>query len=851
MLISIFLIFFASGFCGLSYEIVWTRYLASIFGGAQTAFSSVLANFIFGLAAGSLSFSQIAKRMNPLRLYSICEAGIGLWALVFPIFIRGVDYLIQNRVDFFSTIKFSFFAIFFPCFLMGGTLPILSSLSTRIKFVAFLYGANTGGAVLGTLISGLLLIEMLGLDTLSRVLGVVNILLSLISLLLSFIYKKETEEGTAADNRKNVLSPLIFTFVAGFATFGYQIIFSRFFQIVLGSSVYAITLILIVFIAFISIGSFIWGKYLSRYNQFTIFGLFQGISAFFIIFDLYIINRIPYYFVLISSSIERAEHTFPIYLLSIFLFLSVFVCIPAFCSGISFPSCISIFGGKDLEKGTGYIFSLNSLGNIVGALLTAFVIIPLYGFRNSLIIISTSNIVISSSSLFKRIRYFSFIPIIFFFVFTGLAPAIENSLFVLGAHRLSPAPPSVLKNFENFKESFKDKKILFFENDENISCAVYTSPAYDGRVIQKTLTVNGKPDASSFGDMKTQILLGNIGCFFLDKFGNALVVGLGSGITLSNILSFPFRSVDVVEISRCVVKASDYFSEFNNNSLKDTRVSLYLEDAQTFVRRTKKKYDIVVSEPSNPWLRGVGNLFSIEFFNDVYPLISDDGVFVQWFHTYEMDDKTFDVVISSISKVFKNLLIFEPQGGDIIIIASKKSLMNKLENIFPAFYYPNVRRNLEHISFLTPFTLAFLRQVELNTDTQEGELNSKFHPLLEFRAARASWRKTRAQLNFTDEFLKLFTEKFGYYESDITQSAIFFADPKSSFLDRFCSTYTLGLTTGTPLDANFHKYVLNCVLAYGGPDVNKFYQKRDFRTLLSYIVENKDFFMAVWRSPKI
>src|SRR5262249_34001133 len=146
-----------------------------------------------------------------------------------------------------------------------------------------------------------------------------------------------------------------------------------------------------------------------------------------------------------------------------------------------------------------------------------------------------------------------------------------------------------------------------------------------------SLTVNGKVDASSTYDMPTQTLLGQLPMMFHPQAQDVLVIGLGSGVTAGTVLTHPVRQVDAVELSPAVADAVRLFKPFNHDVLNHPQFHLFIEDAKTYLRIVPKMYDVVINEPSNPWVAGVGNLFSVEFFEDVTRRLKPGGLLVQWF----------------------------------------------------------------------------------------------------------------------------------------------------------------------------------------------------------------------------
>jgi spermidine synthase len=254
------------------------------------------------------------------------------------------------------------------------------------------------------------------------------------------------------------------------------------------------------------------------------------------------------------------------------------------------------------------------------------------------------------------------------------------------------------------------------------------------------LKVNGKPDASSRGDLPTQLLLAHVPLLLIPDAKQVLVVGLGSGITAGSALRYPLERLDLVEISAGVVEAANFFREHNYNVLQDARLHLHLEDAKTFLRLSPRRYDVIISEPSNPWIMGIGSLFSVEFYREAQQHLSPGGILAQWFHTYEMDNDTLRLILRTFASVFEHVTLWKTLSGDVLMLGSAAPMDLNFSRVVERFHLEQVREDLQRIKITSLPTLLSLQIASDRTVRKmagRGRLNEDHFPILEYQAPKA------------------------------------------------------------------------------------------------------------------
>ncbi|MBI3195672.1 MAG: hypothetical protein HYZ34_14575, partial [Ignavibacteriae bacterium] len=394
----------------------------------------------------------------------------------------------------------------------------------------------------------------------------------------------------------------------------------------------------------------------------------------------------------------------------------------------------------------GSVFSVNTIGTVLGSLGAGLMLIPLVGIRHTIEIALLLNlglgILISfSDSLYSPIKKHVSVGVIIILTlgYFFIAPDWSQIVTLSGVFRNindNEEPPST---YQEFLAKSQPPGIYYYKEGTTATVAVTKSITYS-HGEQKVLVINGKGDASSKGDMPTQVLLAQFPAMLHPKPETTLVIGLGSGATAGTLLSHPIKQLDCVEISPEVVEAMEFFSEVNHRPNEDPRFRLYIEDALAFLNLTRKNYDIIVSEPSNPWIAGIGNLYTIDFFEVCKQRLRPNGLMVQWFHLYEMDDETLRLVLRTFQTVFPHVSIWQSFATDVILIGSLDPLQPNFSLMHKKFEIPRVKSDLENIQMPDVATLLSMQVASEKTVKEYagyGEVNTEKLPFLEYWAPRS------------------------------------------------------------------------------------------------------------------
>ena len=685
----ILIFFFVSGVTGLIYEVVWTRLLTRVMGNTHYSIATVLTIFMAGLALGSyLGGRWIDGKKNPLFVYATLEGAIGIYCLLIPSIIDSAfplfEWVYQTQNESYSKASLCRFFIcgailLIPTALMGATLPVLSKYVSRERAcigrdVGTLYSLNTFGAVFGALSSAFLFMRIWGVLATIWFAAGLNILIAVVIFILfrsdvNTASKEELNQTKESIESSSLGSNVIFILLAfgfsGWCALTYQIAWNRILSLLLGSSIYAFSLILTTFILGLALGTMVFSHMVNKFkNPLVVFGFLQigiGVSA---IAMIPLFENIPFInrWVYQNWNMEFATIQW-----SVFLVIFCFLFVPTFFMGGQFPVVVRLVVRKlgTLGHSIGKVYASNTVGTIIGSFLAGFVLIPWIGVQNTILVavglnlfVGTIVLVFSADLTLNSKIYVLPAILVVCFLYGRSMETWDKSVISSGSYM--PYRIGDLSEAEK-----KANKILFFK--EGTHTTVTTELSVSGNIF---LRVNGKTDASLAMDMRTQLLSGYLPMFLHGDPESVLVIGQGSGITLGAVEQFPIKSVDLVEISSAVIEGSRYFDSFNHNALSDKRLKVILADGRNHVALSDRKYDVIISEPSNPWISGVGALFTDNFFKLMKKRLNPNGVACIWVHT-NMSPMSFKSVARTFSENFKQVTMWESiVGDDYLIIGS-------------------------------------------------------------------------------------------------------------------------------------------------------------------------------------
>ncbi|HSN92351.1 MAG TPA: fused MFS/spermidine synthase [Anaeromyxobacteraceae bacterium] len=765
--------FFLSGAAALLYEVVWVRLLGLVFGHTVHAVTAVLAAYMAGLALGSAAAGRLADRIaRPLRAYGIVEAAIGVLCLATPLLFRATQAVydpIQRALEPGALgsglihLALASLVLLPPTVLMGATLPILSRAVVRgprtaASRIGTLYAVNTLGAVVGTAATGFLLLPAVGLRS-TLWLGVaLDFLVAALAISLDRARRAAPAANASAASapaggegaeipwsgeaappplpRAGVAAALVGIGLSGAASMAYEVAWTRALGLVLGSTTYAFTAMLVTFLSGLALGALLASRLLGRRRaDLSAFGLLEIAIALAALSVLPAFGRLPD---LLLSILGRAGVTHQVALLAQ-LGLSFLVMIgPTLLVGATFPLVLAAVGTSLSRVGrdVGHAYGANTVGTILGSTAAGFLLVPAIGIEATVVAAGVANLAAGLAALAvapgagRRLRLAGVAAAAGFAVLVLLLPRWDPNAMTAGVPVYAA---EMVKDPRGFRASQRRREILLYREGLSSTVAVVRTPT------AISLSVNGKTDASTGQDMGTQLLLGHLGALLHPEPRRALVIGLASGVTVGAVAQHPLDAIDVAEIEPAMVEASRFFLRENRGALSDPRVRVIEGDGRHILAAAREPYDLVVSEPSNPWMAGVASLFTREFYQTARDRLAPGGIMVQWLQTYSIFGRDMQMVVRTFSEVFPHVSVWAGARGDVLLLATPATACLDLDLVERRLAAsPGLREDFERLG-LGGGRLAF-RLVLDEEDTRRyaagAPLNTDDLPLLEFSAPR-------------------------------------------------------------------------------------------------------------------
>ena len=772
-----------TGFAGLVYEVAWQKYLAVLLGSHGEATAAVLAIFLGGLSLGYALFGRISRwlversrqRSRGARLlyfYALVEAGIGLYALLFPT-LFGVFQQISLFVPhgnaglgFAFDVGLSALLIGPPTVLMGGTIPILTlalagDLEHATRVHSWVYGLNTTGAFVGALAGGFFLVPWLGLDGVVYAMGCVNLVAAAIFAQLDSHTASIELDVTAPSTAEPVAKFAAWASVsllAGFAMMALQTTFNRIGALAFGASQFTFASIVAVFVACIALGSLTVSA-IGRIPR----GLVVGSQWLLVLllFPLYLaMEDAGYWAHVIRVVFYPIDEAFYAYHLLNFeaVFLVLFV--PIGLSGALLPLLFHELRREVRELGSvaGRLYAWNTFGSLLGALFGGYLLLfwldlhHIYRIAMVALAVGASILTVLVLRPLPRfavpVRFAVLVVLIPTLGAIALLPAWSPEKLSAGLFRArNEGPLSFLGPERLFAE--RDIGEVVSYNDGPTSTVTVVDP--DGLAENRSLLVNGKSDGALLSDYPTMALTALIPALMAESHENCFVIGYGTGVTTGELASLDdTRAVTVAEISHGVIEAAHYFDNGNLGASKNPKVSIHRGDAYRALLRSREVYDVIISEPSNPWVIGVEMLYSREFLEAARERLAPGGVYAQWFHTYESDSAVVALVLRTYGSVFPHVSVWYTLGADMLLLGfNRLDRALDIEALEERFARSDFAAGFARVGIESFAQLAAHELLPLGTIhavEQPGEIHSLRHPILSDRAARAYFRGRRGSL---------------------------------------------------------------------------------------------------------
>lgn len=634
-------LFFGSGACALIYQVMWLRLLSLVFGVTVYAASTVLAGFMAGLGAGSLIAGRVAARLaRPLAAFGIAEMLVGVTAFATPFLLAeltaiwvAVYPMLPHSVAAVTVIRFlvAVLVLIVPTSLMGATLPLViksaAAREDRIgSRIGWLYAINTAGAIVGALAAGFYFIGDLGVAKSFQIAAATNLLIGIIAVSAGYAMPPQPLAEWPAPPAPALTAPpatkpqqrlVLWTFfLSGLMSLALEIIWFRMLVVFLRPSAYAFTIMLACVLSGIAIGSAMAAPLLrARRPWIRVLAVIQGLTGVAAVLSFNLLSRA-------QTAIDTAVPLFEKLGLNTYLaplvVSSLIAMLPTtLLLGLAFPIGLTLWTGDqpsaETTRRSGAFYSLNVLGAIVGSVLAGFVLLPQFGTRTSLIIVSglatLSSVTLAISGRAQHAR-------------ASMAIAVVAPLLLVIGASIAVDPFDIA-----FARFHRGEKLVWREEGAQTTVAVHDR---GGSQPMRVMFLDGNHQANdSPGTAFVHHRIGALPVMLHPNPKTALVVGLGGGATPGAVARLNV-DVDVVELSSAVVAGSEFFKNINFDLLKRPNVHLRVDDGRNFMLMSRKKYDVITADIILPRHAGAGSLYSKEYYELVRSRLADGGLVMQW-----------------------------------------------------------------------------------------------------------------------------------------------------------------------------------------------------------------------------
>ncbi len=676
-------LFVFSGMTGLIDQLCFSKYLSYIVGSTAHAVSAVLAAFMTGLALGAHLGGRASTRVKrPLVAYGLLELLVAASVALSPLAFRALTPLYTalaqvapSSLALVSALRWSLAMalVVIPTMAMGATLPLLSRAlgpdgdALRERRLASLYAANTWGGALGALAAAYLILPVLGIAGTLLASAAVSALVGALAIGFgrSGLAERETHSAAAPTSQERPRGALpapselrlltALAFASGALVFASEVVFTHLLALIIGNSAYAFGIILASFLLCLAFGASRTARVRARFGDAAL-PLGLALTALALAATIPVWERLPKVFsgtgaiweTFAAREAVRAAVAFGV------------LAIPTSLMGLTFPLLLAkVAGHREVGRRVGRLTATNTLGAVIGALITGYALLPWLGSQRGLIAIALGFVAaaIASELALPERRRRAVLAL------SGLAGLLAVCFPRWDITRLTTGSNVY------FDGAQTPDKLAFVREDAH--GGVTTVTVHDA---VHTLFTNGKFQGNDGWEMKAQRGFAHYPSLFVRRFDRALVIGLGTGTTLGTINSYPWQAIDLVEISPAIIEAArTFFAGPNRGSLDDPRLTLHLADGRNHLLVHPTRYDLISMELSSVWFAGAANLYSREFYALARQHLTDGGILQQWVQLHHIRVRDFATILATLRREFPYVALFYG-GGQGVLIASQEPL---------------------------------------------------------------------------------------------------------------------------------------------------------------------------------
>lgn len=761
-------LFLLSGATALVYQVAWSRSLSLIFGASHQAVSIVLAAFMAGLALGGFVLGRRCERFaKPLRAYGLLELGVAASAVLVPVMLLGVQSFYVALAERIGTVGWqlnafrvaiAFAVLVIPTFFMGGTLPVLvrAVVAGAGEFgarLAWLYAINTAGAVVGAALCGFVLLPHFGVRNTEMVAIAVNLAVGLTAFFVGDRWRSPAPERDGSPERPAAIAPpptalpvlsaaqslaLRFayagTFVSGLCGLALEVLWTRAIGTAMGTTTYSFTIILCVFLLGILLGSAIIGLIpLRRVPEPVLFGVVLCAVGVTTLIVSYRIPSLPQLAVEINTRMYGGAAG--IRPASTALLSAIVMLLPTTLMGIAFPLAgrAGVQLSRKFGRTVGELIGLNTVGGILGPLLSGFILVPAFGMQNSMVLVCALYLCYGlfvlaawAAARLPRPRLVIAGAALAAVAILAATPRIipRWDLHTLGAFQNNTSTGYTdADGHIDVRKRLTEAQVLYYREGRTATVSVVQTQQ------SRAFVINGRTEATDYqNDLQVEYLLGHVPVLLHPNPRSALVVCLGAGMTLGGVAAHPEpERITMVEIEPAVLGVARTFSDLNGGPLDDPRVHLVVQDGRNFLLTSPERYDVITSDPLHPWSHGASYLYTSEYYTVARRHLTSNGIMCQWMPLYELSLEDLRCIVASFCANFEYTMVWQT-NFDAILVGSPQPIRIDYGQLQRRLQRPQVARQLARIgtedamSFLAEFALndaevrAFARGGVVNTD---------------------------------------------------------------------------------------------------------------------------------------
>lgn len=690
----------ATGLAGLCAEVVLGRSLALSLGSSGSAQAITLAAFLGGLALGAVWVERrgrglVARLGHPLLAWAAAEAVIGVWLVLLPTVQQGVFAALSGLLHgsdpasaaaLLAKLLVAALLVLPLSVPMGATLPLLAAAVARLQpsgavgLISTYYAINAAGGALGAVVAGFWWIEAFGVDVPLILAGMLD--LGVAAAVVVWVRRTQASSlppageppTSAADDAAGPRSgsaapPLVLVAAAaltGFVTLSLEVVWTRLGGLLLGASVYAFALMLVVVIVGIAAGSAL----AERLRRRGVDGrrLFVGLELCAAAATLGLLLRLPALpgeLLWQRARLQPWPENYPLWLGIAGGVIALHLLPGALMLGGAFPALLSaaVRGKVGADRATAWLLGANTLGNLAGAMVGSFVLMPALGVEGALWC-GAALAAVAAALVAGRERRSALAAGVglLIVVVVGATATPDVSPLYAGLFRQRPRQPA---DVQRAVAEVGSSEVIFRYDGKDGSVTV--DRLADGNLVFR---LGGKPDGST-NDTVSQVLLGHLGGLLHPGVRDAMVIGLGTGQSAGAIAAHGEAKVLVAELLRGMEGAARLFSAHNGGVLDNPRVrTVYVDGKELLAAQPPASFDVVVSEPSNPWVVGVADLYTEEHFRRVAERLRPGGLLVQWIQAYEISDELLRDILCTLQRAFPHVMTFRMAPNDLALVAS-------------------------------------------------------------------------------------------------------------------------------------------------------------------------------------